>query len=364
MNQNVKDELALILGLSSLAFVLGKRKRVAAALALASLTMKLLPGRRYSFENRSVVIAGGSRGLGLALAEELVRQKARVALLARDRDELDRAKNHLRGIDPLAHVSIHPCDVTNKDELAVALFSIRKLKGSIDVYIHNAGLISVGPLGSQTKIDLQSSINLHLYAAFNAVDLLVPIFKSQAGGKIVNISSIGGKIAVPHLSSYCAGKFALSGFSKAADIELRPHGIQVTTVYPGLMRTGSPIHAVFKGDQEKEFGWFAVADSTPLLTVSAQNAARDILNGVSMGRSEIIVSIPAKLAIFAHAMFPALVDSLASLTNRLLPKDETKTYLSGASSRWWIDRLPWTKPFRAIRQSSERRYNQRNEVFN
>ena len=83
--------------------------------------------------------------------------------------------------------------------------------------------------------------------------------RRQRDGRIVNVSSIGGKIGVPHLVPYCASKFALTGLSDSIRGELARHGIYVTTVCPRMMRTGSPFNAWFKGHYREEFTWFAVS---------------------------------------------------------------------------------------------------------
>ena len=88
--------------------------------------------------------------------------------------------------------------------------------------------------------------------------------KRRGGGRIINIASIGGKIAVPHLLPYVASKFALVGLSEGLRAELARDRIYVTTVSPGLMRTGSHLNALFKGQHKKEFALFSVANASPL----------------------------------------------------------------------------------------------------
>src|SRR5438270_7691587 len=99
-------------------------------------------------------------------------------------------------------------------------------------------------------------------------------------GRIVNISSIGGKLSMPHLVPYGASKFALTGLSEGMRVELRKDGVFVTTVCPGLMRTGSPVNADFKGKHREEYSWFSISDSLPLLTMSAERAAGQIIGAM------------------------------------------------------------------------------------
>src|SRR5204862_3041411 len=112
--------------------------------------------------------------------------------------------------------------------------------------------------------------------------------RQREKGRIVNIASIGGKIGIPHLVPYCVGKFALVGYSQGLRAELENNGVVVTTVCPGLMRTGSARKAFFKGQSEAEYAWFKISDSLPLLTISAEKAARDILHACQRGDAQAI----------------------------------------------------------------------------
>jgi short-subunit dehydrogenase len=144
----------------------------------------------------------------------------------------------------------------------------------------------------------------------------------EAEGRIVNISSIGGLLSVPHLLPYSTSKFALTGFSLGLGMELRKRGIKVTTVCPGLMRTGSPINASFKGDAAAEYAWFSIADSLPLLSMSGTRAAREIVRASRRGDSLQVLGLPAQLATLMNAIFPSLVLRTSELVTRALPQGE------------------------------------------
>jgi short-subunit dehydrogenase len=143
--------------------------------------------------------------------------------------------------------------------------------------------------------------------------------RQKKSGRIVNISSIGGKVSVPHLMPYCASKFALTGLSRGMRTELLKDGIAVTTICPGLMRTGSPRNAGFKGKHRYEYAWFSISDASPLVSVSAENAARQIVNACRGGRAELVISVPAKVAVLFDSLFPEMTSDLFALANRLLP---------------------------------------------
>ena len=132
--------------------------------------------------------------------------------------------------------------------------------------------------------------------------------------------ALAGKIGVPHLVPYSASKFALVGFSEGLRAELKKYGVVVTTVCPGLMRTGSPRHAAFKGQNRAEYAWFSISDSLPLTSISAERAALQIISACRRGDAEAILSTQAKVAIKAHALFPELMADLMSLIDYFLPR--------------------------------------------
>jgi short-subunit dehydrogenase len=143
--------------------------------------------------------------------------------------------------------------------------------------------------------------------------------RRAGGGRIVNISSIGGKVAVPHLAPYSASKFALVGLSDAFRAELARDGIRVTTVTPGMMRTGSQVNAKFKGDHGAEFTWFSLSTALPLAAVEADRAAGKIVAACRAGRASLIIGLPARIAIIGNALFPSLTGEIMKLVNRVLP---------------------------------------------
>jgi short-subunit dehydrogenase len=118
---------------------------------------------------------------------------------------------------------------------------------------------------------------------------------------------------------YSASKFALTGLSDGLRAELARDHIVVTTVCPGLMRIGSPINAVFKGQRSQEYSWFAIASSLPITTISADRAARQILTACRRGDAELVITVQAKFAVLARTLAPELFSDAMSLVHRLLP---------------------------------------------
>ena len=273
----------------------------------------------YDFSGKSVVITGGSRGLGLVIARELADEGARLTLLARDEEELARAADDLRTRQPFADVSTVAADVRRRYDAERAIAQTLERFGSIDVLINNAGVIQVGPLDHMKLGDYEDAMNTHFWGPLYMVMASLPHMRRQGEGRIVNVSSIGGRIAVPHMVPYSASKFALAGLSDGLRVELARDNIVVTTVCPGLMRTGSPVNAMFKGQRPQEYAWFAISDSLPLTSINADRAARQIVEACRRGDAELVITVQAKIAILARTVAPELFASAMAMINRLLP---------------------------------------------
>ena len=273
--------------------------------------------REYNLQNKTVLITGGSRGLGLVLAREFAREGARLVLCARDEQELEYARMDLGELG--AEVMIVKCDVRNKQDVADMIAAVESRFGGVDVLVNNAGVIQVGPIEVMTHEDFERAMQTHFWGPLNTIMAVLPTMRARRQGRIVNISSIGGKVSVPHLVPYNASKFALVGLSKGLRAELKKDGIVVTTICPGLMRTGSPRNAEFKGKHRLEYAWFSISDALPMLTVSAENAARQIVRACKRGRAELVISIPAKLAVLFEALFPEAMYDLLGIVNQFLP---------------------------------------------
>jgi len=300
----------------------------------------------YSFANKTVVITGGSRGLGLTIARLLAKEGARLALLARDEDELARACDELRSLGGNA-IPVS-CDLLDRTQSLGAIESVLDRFGRIDVLINNAGIIEVGPLENMRRRDFEKSMALHFWAPFNLMQQIIPHMRRSGGGRIVNIASIGGKVAVPHMAPYSASKFALVGLSDAFRAELAPDGITVTTVSPGVMRTGSHVSAKFKGNHGAEFAWFSLSATMPFAAVDANRAAELIVEACRRGQSSLIIGLPARVIIAGNALFPSLTGEVMKLINRVLPRPtgvEGDQLKSGREAREegnvpkWIARL-------------------------
>jgi len=294
--------------------------------------------RAIDLRGRRAVVTGGSRGLGFAIAHELRRNGARVAICARGAEQLERARVRLGG-DTLAI----PCDVADRAQVDAFFAEV----GRVDVLVNNAGVIAVGPLSTQTEADFEELLAIQFWGTLHCTQAVLPGMLARRDGRIANVTSIGGKVSVPWLLPYCAAKFAAVGLSEGLRAELAGTGVSVTTVVPGLMRTGSFLAAYFKGDRPRlEYDLFAPLSATPATTVSADRAARRIVTALRQGDAEVTLGLHAKLAARANGVAPGLTQAVLGLVARALPEVHGTERTRGSDIDSPVDRSPLTAPGR------------------
>lgn len=266
------------------------------------------------------LVAGASRGLGLLIARELVAQGCDVAICARDEAELTRAGRDLEARAPAgARVHTVVCDLTQPDQIDRLVSEVSGRLGPVDVAVYVAGVIQVGPLESLSDKDFRLAVDTMLWGPVRLALAVLPGMRERGYGRIATVTSIGGRLGVPHLVPYCVAKFGAVGFSESLRAELAGTGVSVTTVVPGLMRTGSHLRASFAGRQEREYAWFALGASAPLVAMDAERAARRIVEGVRAGRREVVLTPLGQLATRVHGVAPATTTALMEVMGRLLP---------------------------------------------
>lgn len=263
------------------------------------------------------IVTGASRGLGLLLARELARHSCRLVITARDAAELDGAAGQLRAAG--TDVVTVACDLSDAASPQRLIDTALDRYGRVDILINNAGLIQVGPLENTEASDYESALAVMALAPVRSTLAALPVMRRQAHGRIVTITSIGGKVSVPHLLPYSVAKFAALGFSEGLRTELGRDPITVTTVVPGLMRTGSHLHASFNGRSGEEFTWFSLGASLPLVSMDAERAAAQIVAAVRSRRGELILTPLGQVVARGAAIMPELTSEILHLVHRMLP---------------------------------------------
>ncbi|MGW2962419.1 SDR family NAD(P)-dependent oxidoreductase [Streptomyces sp. NPDC001220] len=319
----------------------------------------------------SALVTGGSRGLGLLIAARLARRGYRVTVLARDTDELDRAVAWIRSRTGRAARAM-ACDVRDERAVTAAVRRTAQQEGGLDLVIANAGVIQVAPaeaVGPQAFRDAMETI---FYGALHTAFAALPYLRrSPAGGRLGLVGSVGGLLAVPHLVPYSCAKAAVRTLGEGLQEETAGSAVSVTTVHPGLMRTGSHLQAEFGGRSEAEFAWFSALAGTPLLSMDAERAADRIVCAVERRRTRLVLTPVARIASLAHGVAPRLVTRASGLAARVLPPapDDAAEQTGKRTETKQGHALdvsagpPWLRTLRragsALNDRAARRYNQR-----
>lgn len=313
--------------------------------------------REEDLSGQVALITGGSRGLGLAVARELAGEGCRLTICARDVDELERAASELERAG--AEVLAITCDVANEQDVQTMVDQVMARYGRIDLLITNAGVIEVGRFVRQDVADFKQAMDIMFWGTLHPILAVLPGMRARKHGRIATITSIGGKISVPHLLPYSAAKFAAVGLSEGLSAELADDGITVTTIVPGLMRTGSHLHAQFKGDearQRDEYEWFAIGATNPFVP-RADRAARIIVRALKRGEAERTFTLPFDLASRFHGAAPATTIRLMRLMDALLPKGDVaeadNVKVPGMEVERRIDSPAWKRVTALGREAAE-----------
>jgi NAD(P)-dependent dehydrogenase (short-subunit alcohol dehydrogenase family) len=293
---------------------------IGAALGAVVVGTKLLARRsEEDLTGQVALITGGTSGLGLLLAREFAANGCKIVICARDQAELRLARDELvrGGADVLAL----QCDVADREQVDELIERATNHFGKVDILVNNAGIIQVGPISSMTQDDFKEAMDVMFWGTVFPTMAVLPRMQARKSGRIVNITSIGGKISVPHLLPYNTAKFATVGFSEGLRTELKKDGITVTTIVPGLMRTGSFLNAEFKGEEKKEYLWFSLGSSLPFVSMDAERAATQIVQATRRGDAERILSLPANAIAKLHGVFPGATIEVLSAVERLVLPD-------------------------------------------
>src|SRR6266700_509430 len=196
----------------------------------------LEPGRAAGpLAGQVALITGSSSGLGKATAIALAQAGADVALLARGKDDLERAAAEVTPVGRRALVLV--ADLTLAEELTEAVDQMLERFGRVDVLVNAAGTDRPGPVIELGVDDWDQVLAVNLRAPFVLAKAVFPRMRQAGRGTIVNVSSVAGKRGWANAAAYCASKFGLSGLTQALAAEGRPHGVRACVLYPGAMAT-------------------------------------------------------------------------------------------------------------------------------
>jgi short-subunit dehydrogenase len=337
---------------------MGRQNLLIASAAFAATGIGYAVWRRnrtkLSLRGKVVLITGGSRGLGLALARRFAVEGAHLMLCARNEQELATAQQDLAHFDVEVETTV--CDVADQRQVATLVDNTLQRFGRIDVLVNNAGVIQVGPVDVMTIEDFRSAMDVMFWGPVYTTLAVIPHMRERRAGRIVNITSIGAKVSIPHLVPYSCAKFAAAAFSEGMRAELNGTGVKVVTIAPGLMRTGSHLNALFKGAQNGEATWFSLGASLPGLSMDADEAATRIVNATANGSAERILSVPANLLAHFHGLFPGATADLLGLISRLLPHGDNPNAVRGADTEALKE--PWLQALTILGKKAADRFLQ------
>ena len=291
-----------------------------------------------------VMITGASGGLGLALARDLAAEGCALVLCARDPDALASAADELR--DRGATVFAQACDVSDRDAVQQLVNDATEQLGSVDALVNNAGVIDVGDVDAADHAVFERMMDVMFWGVVNATLAVLPVMRSKGRGRILTITSIGGRVSPPHLVPYASAKHAAYAFSQGMRAELAADGIAVTTAVPGLMRTGSHRAVTVKDGDRWEFAWFALGGASGVTAADPATASRKIVEALRAGRAVVTIGFDAWVATRLEGLFPGLVTNVVSVLARLLPETDSSERREGMELEWALTRSPATAPGR------------------
>ena len=278
--------------------------------------MQLHPHPLFDLSGRIALVTGASRGIGEEIARILADHGAHVIVSSRKIDGCQAVAESIRAGGGSAEAVA--CHIGDMDQIAAIFDHVRATHGRLDILVNNAGIIEVGPIEDLPLDAYERAMATMYWGTVYPTFAVVPSMRARGDGRIVNITSIGGKLSIPHLAPYSSAKFAAVGFSEGLRAELPGSGVSVTTVVPGLMRTGSHLNARFGGRAPEEATWFALGATLPGITIGGEHAARAVVDATRRRRPIAVLGLPARAAMWLHGLFPGFTVRALGLVGRFL----------------------------------------------
>ena len=252
-----------------------------------------------SFEGKRVVLTGAASGIGRALALDLASRGAHLALTDIDARGLEAVSREvrLRGHEP----SVHVADLADGPAVERLAEDTQEALGHVDILVNNAGVAVVSPLVNTTDSDWSWVTGVNVWGPIRLTRALLPGMIARGSGRIVLTASLAGLIGAPGMVAYSTTKFAIVGFAESLRHEVEGHGIGVTLVCPGYVRTG--LHAATRYRNDGFAGF--LSNAPRWYGVSAERAAQLVLLGVARGRSLVTIG-PEKTGWLLKRLSPEL----------------------------------------------------------
>jgi len=261
------------------------------------------------FKNKVVLITGASSGIGKQTAIEFAKLGSSIILVARRKNKLEQVENELKQFNVNTLVCV--CDVSKKDQVDELSKIVLQKFDSVDILVNNAGFAIYGLVSDLSINEIESQMETNYFGMIYCVKNFLPLMLKKKSGHIVNVASVGASFSVPGVSSYCATKFAMLGFSEGLKHELYGTGVGLTVVSPIMVRT-----PLFEHPSFTNFSKFSTG-----VSLSSETVAKTIIKASNSSRFEIVVPSVARVVIWFKQTFPFLINPIIG---RIFRKQLTK----------------------------------------
>jgi len=250
-----------------------------------------------NFKNKTVLITGASSGIGREAAIEFAKLGANIVLVARRKDKLEQTASELKKF----HVStlVCQCDVSKKDQVKEMSQAVFEKFISVDILVNNAGFAIYGSVSDLSISDIESQMETNYFGMVYCIKNFLPSMLKKKSGHIVNIASVAASFGLPGITSYCASKFAMLGFSEGLKHELKDSGVGITVVSPIMVRTNFFDHSSFE----------KMPKYSPT-SLDPKTVAKAILKAANSSRLEIVVPSMVRSAIWMKSTLPFFINPI------------------------------------------------------
>ncbi len=260
------------------------------------------------YVGKRVVVTGAASGIGEATARELCGRGARLVLLDIDAGGLARVARALAALG--GAVETHVVDLGDEKQVVGAAESILS-HGDVDVLVNNAGVAVVAPFERTTSDDWDWIMGVNVHGPLRLTRALLPRMKERGAGHIVVVASLAGLVGAPGMVAYSTTKFAMVGFAEALRVEVAPHGIGVSTVCPGYVRTN-----LHRATRYRNPGFKRLLDEAPsIYGMSREHVARALCDAVVRKRPLVVLG-PEKVAFWLKRVAPSAAFLLSRIVAR------------------------------------------------